>query len=135
MIRRPPRATRTDTLFPYTTLVRSGGGVLVELCLDRQRIVEQRVACPGAQLLDDVLVEAFDGQQFADRHVGDFLDRAEALADQAVGAFLVDLELFLEQSARGGLPGPALPAALVLGPPVELPARPAARPAPVLAPP
>src|SRR3546814_16078242 len=24
MIRRPPRATRTDTLFPYTTLVRSG---------------------------------------------------------------------------------------------------------------
>src|SRR3546814_13958441 len=31
MIRRPPRSTRTDTLFPYTTLFRSGararGGV------------------------------------------------------------------------------------------------------------
>src|SRR3546814_3421236 len=25
MIRRPPRTTRTDTLFPYTTLFRSGG--------------------------------------------------------------------------------------------------------------
>src|SRR3546814_3462802 len=25
MIRRPPRATRTDTLFPYTTLFRSNG--------------------------------------------------------------------------------------------------------------
>src|SRR3546814_14554451 len=25
MIRRPPRSTRTDTLFPYTTLVRSIG--------------------------------------------------------------------------------------------------------------
>src|SRR3546814_16328042 len=25
MIRRPPRSTRTDTLFPYTTLFRSGG--------------------------------------------------------------------------------------------------------------
>src|SRR3546814_14839210 len=25
MIRRPPRSTRTDTLFPYTTLVRSRG--------------------------------------------------------------------------------------------------------------
>src|SRR3546814_15509216 len=25
MIRRPPRATRTDTLFPYTTLFRSQG--------------------------------------------------------------------------------------------------------------
>src|SRR3546814_694070 len=27
MIRRPPRSTRTDTLFPYTTLFRSAGGV------------------------------------------------------------------------------------------------------------
>src|SRR3546814_6045791 len=27
MIRRPPRSTRTDTLFPYTTLFRSGVGV------------------------------------------------------------------------------------------------------------
>src|SRR3546814_20710388 len=27
MIRRPPRSTRTDTLFPYTTLFRSGGSV------------------------------------------------------------------------------------------------------------
>src|SRR3546814_5948323 len=26
MIRRPPRSTRTDTLFPYTTLVRSNSG-------------------------------------------------------------------------------------------------------------
>src|SRR3546814_4791242 len=26
MIRRPPRSTRTDTLFPYTTLLRSPGG-------------------------------------------------------------------------------------------------------------
>src|SRR3546814_9623490 len=26
MIRRPPRSTRTDTLFPYTTLFRSLGG-------------------------------------------------------------------------------------------------------------
>src|SRR3546814_14821206 len=28
MIRRPPRSTRTDTLFPYTTLFRSGGAGL-----------------------------------------------------------------------------------------------------------
>src|SRR3546814_11185775 len=28
MIRRPPRSTRTDTLFPYTTLFRSGRGNL-----------------------------------------------------------------------------------------------------------
>src|SRR3546814_11169442 len=30
MIRRPPRSTRTDTLFPYTTLFRSGVDVLAE---------------------------------------------------------------------------------------------------------
>src|SRR3546814_14698233 len=28
MIRRPPRSTRTDTLFPYTTLFRSEGGAV-----------------------------------------------------------------------------------------------------------
>src|SRR3546814_11597250 len=30
MIRRPPSSTRTDTLFPYTTLFRSGHGALAE---------------------------------------------------------------------------------------------------------
>src|SRR3546814_14571350 len=29
MIRRPPRSTRTDTLFPYTTLFRSTWGMVV----------------------------------------------------------------------------------------------------------
>src|SRR3546814_1946416 len=32
MIRRPPRSTRTDTLFPYTTLFRSG--FLAEAAVD-----------------------------------------------------------------------------------------------------
>src|SRR3546814_2705581 len=31
MIRRPPRSTRTDTLFPYTTLFRSGDADLLAL--------------------------------------------------------------------------------------------------------
>src|SRR3546814_15142038 len=30
MIRRPPRSTRTDTLFPYTTLFRSSDGAMDE---------------------------------------------------------------------------------------------------------
>src|SRR3546814_5228806 len=39
MIRRPPRSTRTDTLFPYTTLFRSGvapnaAGIIVEVLLE-----------------------------------------------------------------------------------------------------
>src|SRR3546814_6556350 len=36
MIRRPPRSTRTDTLFPYTTLFRSGFD-LVEQRRERRR--------------------------------------------------------------------------------------------------
>src|SRR3546814_1542771 len=36
MIRRPPRSTRTDTLFPYTTLFRSV----------RHRLVRARARCP-----------------------------------------------------------------------------------------
>src|SRR3546814_15768574 len=31
MLRRPPRSTRTDTLFPYTTLFRSRRGVVTGL--------------------------------------------------------------------------------------------------------
>src|SRR3546814_6915077 len=37
MIRRPPRSTRTDTLFPYTTLFRSGYG------FNRTGFSEQRI--------------------------------------------------------------------------------------------
>src|SRR3546814_12753106 len=33
MLRRPPRSTRTDTLFPYTTLFRSEGGQLRVLAI------------------------------------------------------------------------------------------------------
>src|SRR3546814_6259695 len=33
MIRRPPRSTRTDTLFPYTTLFRSAIGVVAEVLI------------------------------------------------------------------------------------------------------
>src|SRR3546814_9759844 len=31
MIRRPPRSTRTDTLFPYTTLFRSGDTIEIDI--------------------------------------------------------------------------------------------------------
>src|SRR3546814_366014 len=39
MIRRPPRSTRTDTLFPYTTLFRSS--ILCRLWLRRRRARKQ----------------------------------------------------------------------------------------------
>src|SRR3546814_8498060 len=43
MIRQPPRSTRTDTLFPYTTLFRSHGYAV--------RIGEARIEPPGAPLI------------------------------------------------------------------------------------
>src|SRR3546814_14681078 len=57
MIRRPPRSTRTDTLFPYTTLFRSlvSGGhtqlILVRGVGDYER---------WGTTIDDALGEAFD---------------------------------------------------------------------------
>src|SRR3546814_13289422 len=40
MIRRPPRSTRTDTLFPSTTLFRSiGGGTIRDLVLDAHPVL------------------------------------------------------------------------------------------------
>src|SRR3546814_5111314 len=37
MIRRPPRSTRTDTLFPYTTLFRSKHGGANEVAFEIQK--------------------------------------------------------------------------------------------------
>src|SRR3546814_3300869 len=49
MIRRPPRSTRTDTRFPYTTLFRSG--------LARHRQRRQRAAIEHRQRQQIVVVE------------------------------------------------------------------------------
>src|SRR3546814_11738163 len=54
MIRRPPRSTRTDTLFPYTTLFRSN--------LLHARIVGNHVgdAAIDMQAADDAAADALD---------------------------------------------------------------------------
>src|SRR3546814_17419426 len=48
MIRRPPRSTRTDTLFPYTTLFRSIEGAGIEPCLLVAMFVAERIADSAA---------------------------------------------------------------------------------------
>src|SRR3546814_15017207 len=40
MIRRPPRSTRTDTLFPYTTLFRSAFGFLQRRSRGKRNLVD-----------------------------------------------------------------------------------------------
>src|SRR3546814_12368814 len=61
MIRRPPRSTRTDTLFPYTTLFRSAHGRLIGLGL---------AEIPGLQSIEIIPVHmtsnAPDGRDIAD---------------------------------------------------------------------
>src|SRR3546814_12049331 len=53
MIRRPPRSTRTDTLFPYTTLFRSGDRVhQVGLAKADAAVQEQRIVGHGLRLGD-----------------------------------------------------------------------------------
>src|SRR3546814_6738746 len=65
MIRRPPRSTRTDTLFPYTTLFRSLGRKQLTLALQAplERIPDELSALPH-ELSDDrqSLVYTFDTQ-------------------------------------------------------------------------
>src|SRR3546814_20074999 len=45
MLRRPPRSTRTDTLFPSTTLFRS------DECLEKLGLAELHLAHTGGQIL------------------------------------------------------------------------------------
>src|SRR3546814_10757828 len=65
MIRRPPRATRTDTLFPYTTLFRSHR-------LNLHRVPQNRVRCLAGNPCDIIRVGDFRG---GDR--GGIVERAE----------------------------------------------------------
>src|SRR3546814_6900198 len=47
MIRRPPRSTRTDTLFPYTTLFRSAVSVVAQRHLRNDAKVAQHAVLDG----------------------------------------------------------------------------------------
>src|SRR3546814_12198484 len=101
MIRRPPRSTRTDTLFPYTTLFRSPGGAeaLLRGIVDRAD-QEFRVAL---RALDRAFDDAEDPpsrkagepgrDRLADLPVKLRVAHHAALADPA----LADLELRLDQ--------------------------------------
>src|SRR3546814_5237756 len=48
MIRRPPRSTRTDTLFPYTTLFRSISGIYARLAATHERLCGKVPPRPSA---------------------------------------------------------------------------------------
>src|SRR3546814_19488516 len=62
MIRRPPRSTRTDTLFPYTTLFRSAE-MQSKLDLVRSGADAERIAALEAQMREAAATLAYSQQQ------------------------------------------------------------------------
>src|SRR3546814_14894303 len=53
MIRRPPRSTRTDTLFPYTTLFRSAGSDFIDAArIIPKLVIHSRVTHNPVQLFE-----------------------------------------------------------------------------------
>src|SRR3546814_16404678 len=54
MIRRPPRSTRTDTLFPYTTLFRSRQSWTQVECLRREEGIGRRTKCEVTILVTSI---------------------------------------------------------------------------------
>src|SRR3546814_2324619 len=81
MIRLPPRSTRTDTLFPYTTLFRSR-------CSDRRpdRGGSQPAAAPVRRDLDEVAVVVERHRRLARRASSP----AEALPCRSLGDASID---------------------------------------------
>src|SRR3546814_10678291 len=57
MIRRPPRSTRTDTLFPYTTLFRSGFGTIFRDKLDHIASHKRAQVVGSTVVAIDILIE------------------------------------------------------------------------------
>src|SRR3546814_14328356 len=94
MVRRPPRSTRTDTLFPYTTLFRS-----LSVGLDRgvppfDRHRRDRAGKIGTELGEEqIFAEAFDAGTpraiVAERSLGEQV-RDEGLDPRLIGARLVE---------------------------------------------
>src|SRR3546814_12241014 len=118
MVRRPPGSTRTDTLFPYTTLVRSSaggrsalaaqfGGELLDPVAQVGEVVAAGDAKLGQRALDAVLEHLLQavpgvGSAFA-RLVDAVLDHVAHDVGAVVGepaCGLLQVQAFLDQADR-----------------------------------
>src|SRR3546814_6847875 len=91
MIRRPPRSTRTDTLFPYTTLFRSGREQQRQAADQSDRGTHHR---KGARCLGErrQRKKRFFAEQALDRQPRQEHGRAAQLVEQAVGIVVARTE-------------------------------------------
>src|SRR3546814_8631825 len=74
MIRRPPRSTRTDTLFPYTTLFRSAAGSVAVRKVrqpDRHARAPSRAEAPFARRLNTALPAGFSPDGRSEEHTSE----------------------------------------------------------------
>src|SRR3546814_9593421 len=84
MIRRPPRSTRTDTLFPYTTLFRALHEAALDLAEVERRVQRVAAVVQNADALDPVFAgEGVDDDLRGSGAVGIVVERP-ALAGLAV---------------------------------------------------
>src|SRR3546814_15437257 len=91
MIRRPPRSTRTDTLFPYTTRFRSVGKLVGSR--DRRKGQRQRL-----ELCDELLAR-HGGEQRANLRQDD-VARLDALIIERIGRISAQVAQ-VERRAKG----------------------------------
>src|SRR3546814_3278980 len=104
MIRRPPRSTRTDTLFPHTTLFRSETGAeeavereILVLLVEQRRVEQQRAVGPGGLGAQLVAVDELTPE----RGVVDRQDARAAAAQAVAGLHAVEVEAATLVAARG----------------------------------
>src|SRR3546814_14048893 len=109
MIRRPPRSTRTDTLFPYTTLFRSV--LLIGAADDEIEGADTAAGETGEAIVEAVILEIVGGDLRRDsvqpipvprRVDGDVIDHAAGRAHALDGVGAVD---HLHPLAEGGIDG------------------------------
>src|SRR3546814_8702870 len=67
MLRRPPRSTRTDTLFPYTTLFRSVHGLVGLAEVDHAALTQQQKLVEGVEHVRRRLVDRAQHRALAPR--------------------------------------------------------------------
>src|SRR3546814_10833501 len=110
MIRRPPRSTRTDTLFPYTTLFRSSALVYsadrygnrdVETVVRAPIVAEAslpRVLAPGDESTVTLDLTNFTGK------AGDFKVRVDGIGPVSIGDNVRDAKIDVEAKSTLSFP-------------------------------
>src|SRR3546814_11070575 len=108
MIRRPPRSTRTDTLFPYTTLFRSVPRAVIIEALEAALASAAKKRYPDEDVLVRVAINPKDGSYetfrrweiIADDEVMEspsfqlrLMDALDVRADAAIGEFIEEQKI------------------------------------------